>query len=266
MFAVEESTDYQARFGGIGRLYGAAALDRLRPAHVCVVGVGGVGSWAVEALARSGIGELTLIDLDDVCVSNTNRQLPALTAEVGKPKVEVLAERIPGINPECRVHSRVEFFTGSNASELLGVRFDFLLDAIDNVANKSLLIASARAKGIPVITTGGAGGRRDPTALQVTDLAFSTHDPLLQQLRKKLRGEHGFPLNKTEPFGVDCVFSPEPLLYPRPDGTVCRTRDPDADFRLNCESGYGTATFVTGAFGFAAAGQIVRRLTENRAE
>ena len=262
----DEKTDYQARFSGIARLYGQAGLERLRRAHVCVVGVGGVGSWAVEALARSGIGALTLIDLDEVCLSNTNRQLPALTQEVGKPKVEVLAARVHGINPDCRVNAVVEFFTASNADTLLEPRYDCLLDAIDNVRNKCLLIARARSAGIPVFTTGGAGGRRDPAAIKTADLAFSTHDPLLQQVRRKLRLEHGFPLDPKLPFLVESVFSTEPPIFPRPDGTVCATRDPNADVRLNCESGYGTATFVTGAFGFSAAGRIIQRLVEQAPE
>ena len=262
VLTVENKTDYHARFSGIGRLYGVAGLHRLRQAHVCVVGVGGVGSWAVEALARTGIGEITLIDLDEVCLSNTNRQLPALTHEVGKAKVEVLAARVAAINPGCNIHPVLEFFTAANADVLLSKPFDFILDAIDNVTNKCLLIAHARTKGIPLITTGGAGGRREATAVKIVDLAFSTHDPLLQQVRRKLRSEYSFPANHREPFGVECAYSPELPVYPQLDGSVCATRDPNSDLRLNCESGYGTASFVTGAFGFAAAGQIVRRLVE----
>ena len=266
MIAADQTSDYRTRFSGIARLYGHRGLERLHRAHICVVGVGGVGSWAVEALARSGIGALTLIDLDEVCLSNTNRQLPALTHEVGKAKVEVLAERVHGINPGCSITSVVEFFTASNAEALLSTPYDYILDAIDNVRNKCLLIAEARARKVPVLTTGGAGGRRDPAALKIADLAFSTHDPLLQQVRRRLRLEHGFPTRLREPFEVESVFSTEPPVFPRPDGTVCSTRDPNADFRLNCESGYGTATHVTGAFGFAAAGEIVRRLVEQASE
>ena len=262
MLAVEPNTEYYTRFSGIARLYGEAGLGRLRQAHVCVVGVGGVGSWAVEALARTGVGALTLIDLDEVCLSNTNRQLPALTREVGKSKVEVLAERVAAINPECRIVPVLEFFTAANAERLLAGAFDFVFDAIDNVTNKCLLIAAARGRSIPLITAGGAGGRQDPAGVKIADLAFSTHDPLLQQVRRKLRSEHGFPLDPRQPFGMDSVFSTELPVYPQPDGTVCAAR-PEGNLRLTCESGYGTATFVTGAFGFAAAAHIVRRLTDN---
>ena len=184
---------YDRRFSGIGRLYGKEGLERSRRAHVCVIGLGGVGSWAVEALARSGIGELTLVDLDDVCISNVNRQLHALDGELGKPKVEVLARRVRAINPDCVVHPLQAFFLKSNACEILQARYDYVLDAIDSPARKCLLIALCREKAIPVITTGASAGRRDPTAVQVMDLAFSSHDRLLQEVRKKLRTRHGFP-------------------------------------------------------------------------
>jgi tRNA A37 threonylcarbamoyladenosine dehydratase len=262
----QETSQYEARFAGVGRLFGKSALETLRRSHVCVVGVGGVGSWAVEALARSGVGRLTLIDLDDVCVSNTNRQLPALLEEIGKPKVEVLARRVRSINPECAVRALSEFFTAATAGSLLEEKYDFVLDAIDNVANKCLLLAECHRRGIPVLATGAAGGRRDPTAVRISDLARSTHDRLLFQVRKELRAAYGFPAASTAPFGIECVYSPEPVQYPRPEGTVCPTNTPGTALRLNCESGYGTAAFVTGAFGFAAAGRIVQRLAEQGAE
>ena len=172
--------DFEARFGGIGRLYGSAGLEKLRRAHVCVVGVGGVGSWSVEALARSGVGELTLIDLDEVCVTNVNRQLPALDGAIGQPKVNVLASRIHAISPECRVHARMEFFTEETAEKFFSTRYDFVIDAIDSVANKGRLIARCHAAGIPLVVCGAAGGRRDATAVRVVDLAQATHDRLLQ--------------------------------------------------------------------------------------
>ncbi|HWY78608.1 MAG TPA: tRNA threonylcarbamoyladenosine dehydratase, partial [Verrucomicrobiae bacterium] len=162
-------SDLDERFGGIARLYGPEGLARLRRAHVCVVGIGGVGSWAVEALARSGVGELTLIDLDDVCVSNVNRQLHALDGQIGRPKVEVMAARACAINPECIVHPIAAFFTQANAKELLTPRFDYVLDAIDSSSKKCLLIASCREMGIPVLTAGAAGGRRNPALVRVAD-------------------------------------------------------------------------------------------------
>ena len=256
--------DFDLRFGGIGRLYSSDALARLRGAHVCVVGIGGVGSWTVEALARSAVGALTLVDLDEVCVSNVNRQLHALDSAVGRPKVEVMAERIRQINPECRVQAIAEFFTGLNAEEILKTRFDYVVDAIDNVSNKCLLIAECRRREIPIVTVGGAGGRKDPARMRVADLALTTHDGLLQQVRKKLRDDYGFPREPKAIFNVPCVFSPEPRVFPRADGTVCNQREAGSDLRLNCDQGYGTASFVTGAFGFAAAAQVVATLAKGR--
>ena len=253
--------DYAQRFGGIARLYGIAGAERLRKAHVCVIGVGGVGSWAVEALARSGIGALTLVDLDEVCVSNVNRQLPALTSEVGKPKVQVLKERVAGINEECRVQVVEEFFTTNNSAEILSVHFDCVLDGIDEVGNKALLLAECVRRKIPVVSAGGAGGRRDPTAIRVADLAFTTHDRLLQRVRKVLRSDHGFSEDPKMPFGIPCVYSTELPVFPQSDGTVCATRGDATELRMNCNSGYGSATFVTGAFGFAASAEVVRLIT-----
>lgn len=251
---------YERRFGGVARLFGAQALERLRWAHVCVVGLGGVGSWAVEALARSGIGELTLIDLDDVCISNVNRQLHALEGELGKPKVEVLARRVQAINPECKVHPVHGFFLKSNASEILQTPFNAVIDAIDSPSRKCVLIAGCRERGLFVITIGAAGGRRDPTAVEVTDLAYSSHDRLLEEIRHQLRRKHNFPRGD-RPFGVECVFSREPAVYPGTQSEDCRaTPTGSPDLRLDCSSGFGTAAFVTGTFGFAAAARVVERI------
>lgn len=252
-------THHEARFGGIIRLFGKQGAERLRAAHVCIVGIGGVGSWGVEALARSGIGQITLVDLDDVCISNTNRQLHALTGTFGKPKVEVMADRVRAIHPDCTVHARQEFFLKSNADELLAAKFDAVLDAIDQVAMKCLLIARCREKQIPVVTTGGAAGRRDPAAIEVADLAFSKYDPLLSHVRKALRTEYGFPRGE-KAFGVESVFSREPMVYAQKDGTVSCDRGDVTDLRIDCNTGLGTATFVTGAFGFVAASRVVKAI------
>lgn len=249
---------YEKRFGGIGRLYGRDGLERLRQSHVCVIGLGGVGSWAVEALARSGIGELTLVDLDDVCISNTNRQIHSLEGELGKPKVEVLARRAQAINPDCAVHALQAFFLKSNAEEILQTPYHYVVDAIDSPSRKCLLIALCHQKGIPVLTTGAAGGRRDPTAIEVMDLAFTSHDRLLQEVRWGLRAQYGFPRG-TQPFGIECVVSREPVVYPSKSGSVCAERE-DTDLRLDCNTGFGTATFVTGTFGFVAAARVVQAL------
>jgi tRNA A37 threonylcarbamoyladenosine dehydratase len=252
--------DFAQRFGGIARLYGNAGLARLRCAHVCVIGVGGVGSWTVEALARSGIGALTLIDLDDVCVTNTNRQLPALDGQFGRPKVDVLAERVQLIHPTCRVARIAEFFTAATAARLLEPCYDFVIDATDRLTNKCLIVAGCRERGLRVLTVGGAGGKRDATAVRVGDLAHSEQDELLRQIRRKLRREFGFPRNLGAPFGVSCVFSPEKPLFPWSDGTCSHEPEPGTSLALDCASGFGTASFVTGAFGFAAAAEVVRQI------
>jgi tRNA A37 threonylcarbamoyladenosine dehydratase len=253
------------RFEGIERLYSSDGLNRLARAHVCVVGIGGVGSWGVEALARTGIGRMTLVDLDEVCLSNINRQLPALENTIGRSKVEVMAERVLSINPSVAVHARQSFFTAATADELLSQpvssapAYDCVLDAIDNTANKCLLIARWRKQGIPVVTVGGAGGRKDPTAIRIADLARTTHDRLLDAVRSRLRKEHGFPRGD-ELFGVSCVYSTEPMVSPE---TNPHCPPVPAGARLNCEGGYGSACHVTGAFGFAAAGEVIRRLLQS---
>lgn len=262
-------SDFEFRFGGIARLYGKAALSRFRAAHVMVVGIGGVGSWVVEALARSGIGRLTLVDLDEVCVSNINRQLHALDSTVGRSKAEVMVERVRAISPEARVDGRVEFFTADTASRLLGLetdsisedRPDFVVDAIDAMSNKVRLIALCHGAGIPLVVCGGAGGRRDPTAVRVADLATVTHDRLLSEVRKRLRREHGFSRTSRK-LRIECVHSAEAPVFPDRDGGTCATRvaDDGTPLRLNCESGFGSATQVTGTFGFAAAARVLARL------
>ncbi|HEY1051362.1 MAG TPA: tRNA threonylcarbamoyladenosine dehydratase [Prosthecobacter sp.] len=257
---------FTQRFGGIGRLYGAAALPRLAAAHVAVVGVGGVGSWVVEALARSGVGELTLIDMDDVCITNTNRQLPALAHTVGQAKVDVLVSRVAEINPDCRVHRVLEFLLESNVDRLLTPDFDFVVDAIDRTSIKALILAKCRARGLPVITSGSAGGRRDPTAVRMADLGQAGTDPLLRGTRQSLRKDHGFAVSsegRPVEMGIPCVFSTEKPVFPWADGSCSLEPESGAEtgLRLDCSAGFGAATFVTGAFGFALAAEVVRRLT-----
>lgn len=261
--ATTASSDYLDRFGGVGRLLGQPGLDRLAAAHVAVVGVGGVGSWAVEALARSGVGALTLVDLDDVCITNVNRQLPALDGQIGRPKTAVLAERVRLINPRCRVRPVQEFFTAATAGHLLADRFDFVVDAVDRMSIKALLIAAARERGHPVVTAGAAGGRRDPTRIRTGDLGEASGDELLRQVRKKLRRDHGFAAGAQRGrmhFGVRCAWSDEPPVFPWSNGTCAPEPEPGGNLRLDCASGFGTAVFVTGAFGLAAAGEVVRAI------
>ena len=254
--------DFETRFGGIARLYGQGGLEKLRAAHVGVVGIGGVGTWAAEALARSGVGALTLVDLDEVCVTNINRQLHALTETVGRAKVEAMAERIRAINPDCRVTTEQKFFNEQTAAELFAPKYDFVLDAIDDVTNKVLLLVRCREKKIPVITSGGAGGRRELTSVRLGDLSQASHDKLLAEVRRRLRAEHGFPAGQSA-MNLPCVYSVERTVYPQADGSVCEMRSAAEDgTKLNCNGGLGSATFVTGAFGFATAGFIVRKIAE----
>jgi tRNA A37 threonylcarbamoyladenosine dehydratase len=255
-------SDFETRFGGLARLYGQGGLEKLRAAHVGIVGVGGVGTWAAEALARSGVGALTLVDLDEVCVTNINRQLHALTETVGRSKVEVMAERIRAINPDCRVTVEQKYFNEQTAAELLAPKYDYVLDAIDDVTNKVLLLVCCREKNLPAITSGGAGGRRELTSVRVGDLSQASHDKLLAEVRRRLRQEHGFPAGHSA-MNVPCVYSVERTIFPQPDGSVCEMRSAAEDgARLNCNGGLGSATFVTGAFGFAAAGFVVRKIAE----
>ena len=256
--------DYLARFAGVGRLFGSAALARLRAARVAVIGVGGVGSWAVEGLARSGVGAIALVDLDDVCITNVNRQLPAVEGAIGRPKVDVLKERIQSIHPACRVETHAEFFTAASAARLLEPNFDVVIDAIDAVTNKALLIAECVGRGRPCVTVGGAGGKTDPTRLRAGDLGESIGDELLRLVRKKLRREHGFARGEGQRYGVRCIYSAEKPVFPWADGSCRAEPEPGSNLRLDCASGFGTAVFVTAAFGFAAAGEAVRLIANKR--
>lgn len=254
---------YLDRFGGVARLLGARALECLHRSHVAVVGIGGVGSWTVEALARSGVGSLTLVDLDDVCVTNTNRQLPALSGTIGRPKVEVLAERVRQINPDCQVRALSEFFTQQSADRLLAGTFGCVVDAIDHLANKCLLIAAARARGFPVVTIGGAGGKRNVDRIERGDLGDAFSDELLRQVRKRLRRDHGFARGETRGkgvFGVRCVWSGEQRVYPRPDGTCALEPKGESSLRMDCATGFGAGVWVTGSFGLAAAQEAVEQV------
>jgi len=260
------TSDYDNRFGGVARLLGRAGQDRLRAAHVAVVGIGGVGSWVVEGLARSGVGALTLIDLDDVCITNVNRQLPALDGQIGRPKVVAVAERVRLINPACRVEEVAEFFTAASAERLLAPHFDCVIDAIDGMTNKALLIDACVKRGLRCVTVGGAGGKSDATKIRAGDLGESTTDDLLRQVRKKLRRAHGWSRGEGNLYGVRCVYSTEKPVFPWANGTCSTEQEPGTNLKLDCASGFGTAVFVTGAFGLAAAGEAVRLIAASAAE
>lgn len=248
------STD-DRRFGGVSRLYGAIGLDRLRAAHVAVVGLGGVGSWVVEACARSGVGRLTLIDLDHVSESNINRQSHALESTLGAAKAVVLAARVADISRDCVVHAIEDFVDVDNLATLVPAgRFDCVVDAIDDVRAKTALIAHCRVHGIPIVTIGGAGGRTDAARVRVVDLAHTSQEPMLAKVRKNLRTHHGFSRDTKEPFGIPAVFSDQPLRGNEAGDVVL-----EGMTGLHC-AGYGSLVAVTAVFGFVAAGVLVDRL------
>ncbi len=260
--------DIERRFGGIGRLYGGPALARFRAAHVCVIGVGGVGSWIVEALARSALGQLTLIDLDNVAESNINRQIQALTDTIGQAKIAALAERIAQINPGCRVNLVEDFIGPDNLEQMLaGQGFDYVIDAIDSVKAKAAVIAWCRNNEMPIVTIGSAGGQTDPGRIEVRDLSRTEQEPLLKMVRKRLRSQYNFPRSLKTKFGVDAVFSMEPLTFPEAEAACMidagsdagRDAGSDGVTGLNC-AGFGSSMVVTAAFGMLAAGHVLNAL------
>jgi len=259
--------DRARRFGGVERLYGARALAAFERAHVAVVGIGGVGSWVAEALARSAIGTLTLVDLDNVAESNTNRQIHALDGNFGKPKVEAMAERIRLIDRTCDVRLVEDFAEPDNFEALFGNGLDYIVDAIDSVRTKTALIAWCAARGQRLVTVGGAGGQLDPTRIRIDDLALTIQDPLLSKVRAQLRKHHGFPRGPKARFKVSAVYSDEPLIYP--EAAVCDIDDVAQHLEaspghagpigLNC-AGFGSSVCVTASFGFAAAAHVLKAL------
>ncbi|RUO29823.1 tRNA cyclic N6-threonylcarbamoyladenosine(37) synthase TcdA [Aliidiomarina sedimenti] len=252
--------DFARRFGGIERLYGTANTAVIRSLHLAVVGVGGVGSWAAEALVRSGIGELTLVDMDDVCLSNMNRQSHALTDTIGRPKIEVLGERLLQINPDLTLHLVDDFATPSNLAEIFANRPHGILDAIDSIAAKTALLAWCKRQKIPVVTTGGAGGQIDPSQIAVADVARVSQDPLMAKVRSQLRRDYNFTTNPKRKFGIHCVYSTEQLRYPAGDGEVSYAKPGTQSGRMDCSSGFGASMMVTASFGLQAAAVLLNRL------
>ena len=243
------------RFGGIARLYGAAGAEKLAAARVAVVGIGGVGSWAAEALARSGVGQLILMDLDDICITNTNRQLHAHEGNYGRLKVEAMAERVRSINPGMEVTPLPNFYTVAHPEKLFDHEPDVVVDAIDSMKPKAHLIAECYRSGIPIVTCGGAGGRTRGECIRLADLARTSGDNLLSRLRKLLRQEYALPLHDRCPeIGIPCVYSAETPVFPHCDGSVSTQREPGQRGGIGCASGFGSAVHITGTFGFLAAG------------
>lgn len=268
-----DTVDVARRFGGVSRLYGADGLAKLQSAHICVIGIGGVGSWAAEALARNAVGTITLIDLDNIAESNVNRQLHAVDGAFGKAKVTAMRERIHGINPFAAVHEIEDFVTPENISQMLGRNYDGVIDCIDDAKAKMAIAAFCKTHDIPFVTTGGAGGRLDPTRIKLADLSLVTGDRLLAKVRNGLRRDYDFPKgqdltnnaakkNKTAKlksslFGITAVYSDETVI--QPDRT-CEPVD-SAVTGLNC-AGYGSSVCVTAPFGFAAAAALLSKLLQ----
>lgn len=258
--------DYDQRFAAIQRLYGDRAYALLPQLHLCVVGIGGVGSWVAEALARSGVGTLTLIDFDTVALGNVNRQLPAMSGTVGDKKIAVMAGRIRAINPACDCRPVDDFVTADNLATHLAPAqgYDYVIDAIDSIKFKAAMIHHCRRNKIPIITTGGAGGLTDPTMIHVKDLSKTYNDALAAKVRGALRDRYGFPRDTKKNFGVECVFSSQQPVYPRADGTVGHEKPGIHGVHLDCRFGYGSISFVTAAFGMVAAGRALNKALAKR--
>ena len=250
--------DYSRRFGGVSRLYGEQGAAKLRAANVCVVGIGGVGSWAMEALARTGVGQITAVDLDMVAESNTNRQIHALGNVYGRAKVDAMHERVLEINPNCVVKCIEEFVTQENLKEIIHDGFDVVIDAIDQVKIKAAMIAHCHRQNTKIIVSGAAGGQTDPTQIRVLDISQTVQDPLLAKVRSILRREYGFSRGGKGKFGVDAVFSMEHLRYPDNTNACDSARGPTG---LNC-AGFGSSVCVTSVFGMTAASYAIQHIIE----
>lgn len=251
----------EERFGSLGRLYGDEQLQKIQQSHICVVGIGGVGSWAVEALARSGVRRLSLIDGDEISRSNVNRQCHTMESTIGEMKTEVMKQRVLDINPECQVYTTQQYLNNDNVFDLLLPAalqpFDCVIDAIDRIRYKALIIYFCKRNKIPVVTTGGAGGLLDPALIEVKDLSRTWNDPLAASVRLTLRQVYNFSRNLKRSFAVPCVYSTEQQRYPDKNGKVGFQKPGVAGLSLDCSFGYGSSVMVTGSFGFAAAAKAI---------
>ena len=254
-----DTPDFERRFGGVKRLYGDAGLKKLNAAYIVVIGIGGVGSWAAEALARNAVGTISLIDLDNIAESNVNRQLHAVDGAFGKAKVNAMHARILSINPLCKVHEIEDFITSENIATLLNFQCDVIVDCIDDAQAKIALADFCKRQNISLIMAGSAGGRLDPTQIKVADLAHVTNDRLLSKVRNQLRRDFDFPKasnsKKSAKFGIDCVYSDEQAIKPE---AACEA-DSSAITGLNC-AGYGSSVCVTAPFGFTAAQLAIKKI------
>lgn len=248
-----QEDEYERRFAGVAKIYGEDSFSHYENSHVMVIGIGGVGSWAVEALARTGVGELTLVDMDVVAASNINRQLPAMTSTLGMEKIEVMAERCRSINPKIKVNLIDDYLTPDNVKELLAAAPDLILDCIDDVKAKLALMLHCRFNKIPLIVSGGAGGKIDPLKIRVADLSKTEQDPMLAKLRAQLRSK-GICKKPKEKFGITCVYS---IDTPFSSADVC----PSAGLRCG---GYGSAVVVTSSFAMIAVSEVLKKLDAKR--
>ncbi len=260
--------DLARRFAGIARLYGDQGLQRLQSAKVCVIGIGGVGSWAAESLARSAIGALCLVDMDVVAESNINRQLVATSATLGRDKIDVMRERIEQINPQCKLSLVDDFVRQDNLDTLVDASCDYIIDCIDDFRIKAALISFCRTNGIKLLTVGGAGGQIDPSKIVQGDLSKTEHDVLLARTRKLLRQDYRFPKNLKRSFGVPCIYSKEQLVYPDGHGNVSPQRpinsgEASQSNALNCAGGMGSVTHLTASFGMLASGYVVNKIASD---
>ena len=250
------------RFVGVENLYGSDGLRKIANAHVCVIGIGGVGSWVVESLARSAVGSISMIDMDIVSVSNTNRQILATTDTIGRDKVEVMQQRILQINPSCKVNAIDDFVTRDNLDTLISEEFDFVIDCIDDFRTKAALISHCKQAKINVLSVGGAGGQRNPTKVSLSDLSRTQHDVLLATTRKLLRQDYGFARNLKRSFGIPCVYSDEQPVYADGLGGVSTQKIADQNSgTLSCAGGLGSITHVTATFGFFACAYVLDSIT-----
>ncbi len=248
-------------FGGISRLYGSNTKELLSNIHVTIIGIGGVGSWASEALVRSSVEHLSLIDLDDICISNINRQIHTTSHSIGQLKVESMKDRLISINPNCEIETRLDFINKENLTKLISKDTDYVIDAIDDARVKASLVAYCKRNKINIITTGGAGGQIDPLKITVSDLNKSWQDPLSAKVRNELRRNHGFSRNPKRVYGVECVFSTEQVRYPTSDGKVSYAKQTNSNSnKLDCSQGLGASVMVTSTFGMVTASRVINRL------
>jgi len=256
------SSSKQNGFAGVARLYGQHGLKVFQDSHIAVIGIGGVGSWVAEALARTGIGQITLIDLDEICISNINRQIHALHETIGKEKTDVMAQRIKSINPDCVVNQIGDFVGYKNLESCLSDDFDYVVDAIDSAAIKAAIANWCKRHKVPVICIGGAGGKMDPTSIKIGDLNRTKNDPLLAKVRSQLRAYHGFSRNQKRSYSIDCVYSTEQVRFP--DGNGATTfQKPGESMNMDCSSGFGAVSHITASFAFFAVARVFEKLLKN---